>query len=291
MQGWVKFYREMLDNPVVCKDAEHFAIWSYLLLKANRKEKDVTFAGERITLKPGQLLTGRKQIASHFNISESKVQRVLKKFEEEQQIEQKSSNKSRLISITNWDAMQQPKEEPNNQQAAPQEVPQQAPEEVLPLQIIEESAQEVAAGKEVKVLNHKEIMQAWNSLGLSQIKKIAGTRLASTKARIKEYGSEEFMKAISMISESTFLQGGGDRGWTINYDWFLKPNNFIKVLEGNYTDKCIPKLNSAVSGLSAKVQRQNQMLTHGNLYDNIEELERKLIDAKIAEMNKTKAQA
>ena len=24
--------------------------------------------------------------------------------------------------------------------------------------------------------------------------------------------------------------------WVITFDWFIKPNNFIKVLEGNYDD-------------------------------------------------------
>ena len=28
--GWVKLYRSVLKNPIVCKDTEHFAIWSYL---------------------------------------------------------------------------------------------------------------------------------------------------------------------------------------------------------------------------------------------------------------------
>jgi len=33
------------------------------------------------------------------------------------------------------------------------------------------------------------------------------------------------------------LKGQNNKGWTITFDWFIKPNNFIKVLEGNYKDK------------------------------------------------------
>ena len=61
--GFVKLHRKMLDNPVVCKDADHLAIWIWLLLNAVWDEYDVTFGGERLTLKPGQLTTGRKRIA------------------------------------------------------------------------------------------------------------------------------------------------------------------------------------------------------------------------------------
>ena len=43
-------------------------------------------------------------------------------------------------------------------------------------------------------------------------------------------------QAIESIKESPFLQGQNKRGWIITFDWFIKPNNFIKVLEGNYID-------------------------------------------------------
>lgn len=297
MQGWVKMYRDILENPIVCKDSEYFAIWSYLLLQAVHADKDAVFAGERITLKPGQLITGRKQIAKHFKISESKVQRVLKVFEEENQITQTSSNKNRLISILNWAQFQEvPKEK--QQQAPPPPLPeQQEPslhEEEIPIVLSEEvkqiAAAEAAAPEAVKVLSHKEIIEKWNSLGLGQIKKLTSQRLTSTKARIGENSIEEFFKAIELIKESTFLQGQNPRGWVITYDWFVKPNNFLKVLEGNYTDKSIPKLSAAATGLPAKVQQQLKMETHGTLLDDIDELEAKYQAAMIAEMNKAKAQ-
>lgn len=113
--GWVKLHRKILDNPVVCKDGDHFAIWCYLLLNATHKEYDVIFGGKRITLKPGQLITGRKVLADVFKINESKVQRILKTLESEQQIEQQKTNKNRLISILNWHEYQE-SEQQNEQQ-------------------------------------------------------------------------------------------------------------------------------------------------------------------------------
>lgn len=106
MSGWVKLHRKLLDNPVVCKDAEHLAIWMYLLLNATHTNYDSIFKGERITLTPGQLITGRKSISSVLKINENKVQRVLKTFENEQQIEQQTSNQNRLITILNWNSYQ-----------------------------------------------------------------------------------------------------------------------------------------------------------------------------------------
>jgi hypothetical protein len=116
-RGWIKLHRKVLDNPVACKDSDHLAVWNYLLLNATHKEYATMFCGKKVVLKPGQLITGRKSIANKFKISESKVERILKRFKNEQQIEQQTSPSSRLISIISWDDYQsteQPSEQPVN---------------------------------------------------------------------------------------------------------------------------------------------------------------------------------
>ncbi|MEF2243999.1 hypothetical protein [Paenibacillus sp. IITD108] len=117
MSGWIKLHRKILDNPIVCKDSDYLAVWTYLLLNATHKEYSAVFSGQKITLLPGQLITGRKSISEQFNISESKVQRILKTFENDQQIEQQTSNKNRIISILSWTEYQdveQQNEQPVN---------------------------------------------------------------------------------------------------------------------------------------------------------------------------------
>ena len=105
----------MLDNPVVCKDTDYLAVWMYLLLNATHKEMAVMFCGQKIMIHPGQLITGRKKIAEKFNISESKVQRILKTFESEQQIKQQNGNKNRLITVLNWSNYQQSEQQTEQQ--------------------------------------------------------------------------------------------------------------------------------------------------------------------------------
>ncbi|MBO0575132.1 hypothetical protein EXQ42_09650 [Clostridium botulinum] len=82
------------------------------------------------------------------------------------------------------------------------------------------------------------IIDKWNSLNLNKLVSInSGTnRYKLTNARIKEYGLETVLEAIDNIKNSSFLRGQNKKGWTIKYDWFIKPNNFIKVLENNYID-------------------------------------------------------
>lgn len=81
------------------------------------------------------------------------------------------------------------------------------------------------------------VMEEWNQLqGVPPVQKIAaGTdRERMLKTRIRDYGLETVLEAIRMIPSSPFLLGAGSRNFVVNFDWFIKPNNFPKVLEGNY---------------------------------------------------------
>lgn len=106
MEGWIRIHRKILDNPIVCKDSETFSIWLYLLLNATHKEVPAIFKGEKITLKSGQLITGILSISKKLLINKDKVQRTLKCFELDKQIEQQTSNKNRLITILKWNTYQ-----------------------------------------------------------------------------------------------------------------------------------------------------------------------------------------
>lgn len=106
MNGWIKLHRKMLDNPIIMKDAEHLAVWMYLLLNATHVEYPVLFKGKKIVLQPGQLITGRRSIASTLCVNESKVRRILDAFESDQQIDRQRSNQNTLISLKNWDKYQ-----------------------------------------------------------------------------------------------------------------------------------------------------------------------------------------
>ena len=115
MSGFIHLHRKVLDNPVCCKDAEHLAVWVWLLLKAAWIESDVMFEGKRITLHPGDLPPiSRRTIARELHLNESKVQRILKTLENEHQIEQQMGSKCRLISIVSWSEYQiiEPQSEP-----------------------------------------------------------------------------------------------------------------------------------------------------------------------------------
>jgi len=85
----------------------------------------------------------------------------------------------------------------------------------------------------------RRVIEEWNKLqevGINPIRDIkpSSKRCQLLKGRIREYGIDEVLNAINNVRNSDFLRGENNRGWMITFDWFVKPNNFAKVLEGNY---------------------------------------------------------
>lgn len=90
----------------------------------------------------------------------------------------------------------------------------------------------------------KRITEAYNVVakeyGITAVTKLIPSteRYNMLKARIKEYGVDAVYKAIDNIKVSTFLQGKKPgTNFKLTFEWFVRPNNFPKILEGNYTDK------------------------------------------------------
>ena len=80
----------------------------------------------------------------------------------------------------------------------------------------------------------------WNGLqdvGLKPIVRLTDKRKRLLRSRLRQYGISEFEKAIVRIRGSDFLCGKNRQGWMACFDWFILPNNFAKVLEGNYDNK------------------------------------------------------
>lgn len=83
------------------------------------------------------------------------------------------------------------------------------------------------------------VLTAWNSIKkIRPVRNIlpGKNRDIMLRARIRENGIDAVLEAIENIKKSPFLLGDSKKGWQITFDWFVKPNNFPKVLEGNYID-------------------------------------------------------
>jgi hypothetical protein len=56
-------------------------------------------------------------------------------------------------------------------------------------------------------------------------------------ARLKDdWWLKNWRESLSVGSQSEFLRGQNDRGWKIDFEFFLKPETVTKIIEGKYSD-------------------------------------------------------
>lgn len=95
----------------------------------------------------------------------------------------------------------------------------------------------------VRRADARRVMQAWNSLGLTHVERVTSDteRGRMLKKRLADYGIEKVLQAVENVRTSPYLNGANRTGWAATFDWFLKPNNFAKVLSGNYAERDAPR--------------------------------------------------
>ena len=110
MSGWVKLHRDILDKAIwTLSTPEQKVILVTLLLMANHEERDWEWKGGRFTCKPGQVITSLEKIAQEAGngISVRNVRTAIDRFQSYGFLTNESTNKSRLITICNWQSYQQ----------------------------------------------------------------------------------------------------------------------------------------------------------------------------------------
>lgn len=107
-KGWLKLYRCLIEKPIwKCTTPEQKAILITLLCMANHEEKEWIWQGKKYKCKPGQFITSLKSIAEKSGTSIKNVRTALKNFEQIYEFSaSESTNKNRLVTITNWELYQ-----------------------------------------------------------------------------------------------------------------------------------------------------------------------------------------
>ena len=112
-KGWVKTYRSLMDKGYYT-DSCAVHLWTHIIFKANHSEREFMWNGSIIKVERGSFVTGRKKLSLETGIEESKIYRLLKMFESEQQIEQRTNNRNSIITVVNYDEYQASEQRMNN---------------------------------------------------------------------------------------------------------------------------------------------------------------------------------
>lgn len=267
MEGWIKLHRQLLENPVVMKDAEHLAIWIYLLLHASHSEREVLFGGKKIIIKEGQLITGRKIISQELGINESKTYRVLNELKSEHQIEQQTSNRNSLITVLNWNLYQ------NTEQQIEQQVNNKRTT----------SEQQVNTNKNVKNDNNInnniytcKFEEFWK---LYPRKKDKGNAFKKFNARLKAgYSEDELIQAAKNYADECHKNTTEQKYIKLASTFLSDATPFIDYLDANYKPEVKQRY---------KRPRNAKPIIESNYnHDDLEKQAREARDRKIKEMKK-----
>lgn len=94
-------------------------------------------------------------------------------------------------------------------------------------------------------LSHDAALAIWNEMadrtGLARALSATGKRQAMLRQRIAEHGEEGFRAAVAAVEQSEFCQGKNERGWYADIGFLLRPDNFVKLIEGGYSAREKPK--------------------------------------------------
>ena len=107
-------------------------------------------------------------------------------------------------------------------------------------------------GSSADVVNR--IVNEWNTLEAYGIKPVMSLRSGTNKykmlkARIAEYGADVIIQAIDNVRHSDFLQGRtGKNPFSLDFEWFVRPNNFDKILNGKYNNPDHPAKTNTATG-------------------------------------------
>ena len=85
----------------------------------------------------------------------------------------------------------------------------------------------------------RRVFEAWQTLGIQKLRKIPDSTTNAGKmlrARIKDYGIGSVLEAVEIVRASDFLMGRV-KDFQITFDWFVRPNNFLNIVNGKYDNR------------------------------------------------------
>lgn len=90
---------------------------------------------------------------------------------------------------------------------------------------------------------------------LPKVKMLSEQRRKLIKGRVEDAGGEsELLRVIEMVNDSDFLSGRSGK-WSASFDWIMKKQNFLKIMEGNYA-------NRRTDAVSPEEHRRREFASH-----------------------------
>lgn len=245
-RGWISLNRKiqshwiwLKDKPFDCRSA-----WIDILLLANHKNNKFPLGTEMVEVERGSFITSEIKLMERWGWSKTKVRNFLKLLENDGMITKKADRKKTTINIVNYSVYQDietTKEPQKNHQETDSRPLKDTNNNDITMNNNDNNNTIKIVNLEDKKnnINYQQVVDMYNDICISfpRLIKLSDTRKKAIKARLKTYSLEQFKTMFTMAESSDFLKGKNDRNWSATFDWLIKDNNMVKVLEGNYSNK------------------------------------------------------
>ena len=240
---WIKIFPYRLLEWEWYDDLYMFRLFMHLLMKANYRDKE----WHGTVIKRGQLVTSLANLSAETGLTYKQVRSCLDKLEKTGEVGRQTTNKFTIITVCKYGKYQQsPTDErqtkgsqtadkgqsKGNQRATTVEYKNNRDKDISSTDVEDAAPTRV----EIDFVAVKDFFnRTMAEASIPKIRtKIDGRRKEMLIARVREYGIDMVYEVITKAAASSFLNGGGNRGFVADFEWLMRPNNFPKVLEGNY---------------------------------------------------------
>lgn len=107
------------------------------------------------------------------------------------------------------------------------------------LKLITDNIEEIVAifSEKKDSVDYDNVIELYHTLcaKMSKVQVLNQARKGYINARISEFGIEKVTQVLRMAGDSDFLNGINDRAWKADFEWIMRPENFVKVMEGKYS--------------------------------------------------------
>ena len=251
-RGFIKWYRvgdnwredELFSSEPLCK----WAAWIDLVSMAEFKNGTTYRHGVEVETKRGCVYKSVRYLADRWRWSTNKVLRYLRTLEKQGKTETQKSNVINCISILNYERYQgdgdtngdtngdTSKNNKNNKEIKESKAAKAATSAGADAQAKATDSAKIDFNSFTEFFN-KTMDEA--GAQISRLRTISPKRKAALNARCREHGKTALAEVVRKAAVSDFLNGGGGRAFVADFDWLMRPNNFPKVLDGNYDNKDI----------------------------------------------------
>jgi hypothetical protein len=230
----------MSEDSRVFQNEGLWKVWTWCLMRAAWEGHWVDMKVGRqkteVWVEPGQFIFGRYSAAEKLKMKPSTVWKRMQKLKNMRNCDIKSNSKYTVVSIINWD-IYQPKENEGNIKGDSQGTVKEHKEE----------SKEGKEGKEDSLplsvrengIPYEDILEAYHNVlpELPKVKVFSKKRKSMLKARWNEDEKRQSLDwwngYFEYVRKSPFLMGEINH-FQASLEWLIRPNNFLKVNEGNY---------------------------------------------------------